>query len=93
MILNWSVSPSDYALIQEIAERAVALYQRHSLKYALQDVVMDLTATHANGCPLDLSGLLAAAPADFSHDIAGIRLHLDRETGQLMDCFTPRYAK
>lgn len=54
---------------------------------------MDITATHANGCPLKLAELLAADDFNFSHDVAGIYRHLDRTTGKLLDCFLPRFAQ
>lgn len=57
------------------------------------DVEMDLTATNANGCPLDLAKLLAFDDFNFMHDIYGIARHLNRRTGVLGDCFRPRCAK
>lgn len=54
---------------------------------------MDLTATHRNGCPLDLERLLDSNGVDFVHDIAGIARHLDRNTGRLGGCFLPRCAR
>jgi hypothetical protein len=54
---------------------------------------MDLTACHANGCPLDLEKLLNAPDADFGHDVLGIARHIDRETGVLGDCFLPRCTR
>jgi hypothetical protein len=54
---------------------------------------MDITACHLNGCKLDLAKLLAADDFNFAHDVLGIRRHIDRETGQLMNCFRPRFAK
>ena len=54
---------------------------------------MDLEVLHSNGCTLDLDGLLNARDFDLVHDITGIACHLDRETGQLKDCFVPRYAR
>ena len=55
--------------------------------------VMDLTACHANGNPLRLAELLAADDGNFAHDIFGINRHLNRQTGELMDCFSPRYSR
>lgn len=52
---------------------------------------MDISACHCNGCPLDLAGLLAASPFDFTHDLSGIMQHLDRTTGKLSR-FQPRFA-
>lgn len=57
------------------------------------ELLMDLTACHANGCPLDLEGLLNANGYDFFHDITDIVKHLNRTTGKLENCFSPRYAR
>lgn len=54
---------------------------------------MDLEATHSNGRPLDFEKLLGFGLVSFSHDIGGIRRHIDRTTGELGGCFTPRCAK
>jgi hypothetical protein len=78
---------ADDDLILAIAKRANADY-----KLPVIQVALDLTACHLVGCPLDLAGLLAARPSDFSHDIGEIRQHIDRATGQLLNCFVPRYA-
>jgi hypothetical protein len=53
---------------------------------------MDLTAVHANGCPLRLGDLLASDTFEFIHDIVGIERHVDRKTGKLRGFFVPRYA-
>jgi hypothetical protein len=89
--INWTVSALDFAVIVQIAERAVALAQRFREPYPQRLAVMDLQACHANGCPLDLEGLLTAQDGDFGHDVFGIRRYLDRETGKLQECFTPRF--
>lgn len=57
-----------------------------------QDYIMDLTACHANGMPLDLAKLLAAPPFDLVHDVCGIRDHINRRTGKIEDQFVPRCA-
>ncbi|KKK55056.1 hypothetical protein LCGC14_3078450, partial [marine sediment metagenome] len=41
---------------------------------------------------LDLARFLEGPDFDFAHDVWGIRNHLNRETGQLENCFLPRYA-
>lgn len=91
-MINWTVTKAEGAAIAKIVERAFGLAARTQEGARLQ-LTMDITAAHANGCPLDLGRLLAAAPFDFAHDIAGIQRHLDRSTGTLTDCFLPRYAK
>ena len=53
---------------------------------------MDLCAANTV-CPLDGEALLAFPDLDFFHDIAGIHRHLNRETGELNDCFQPRCAR
>jgi len=62
-------------------------------KYRPLEAQMDVTACHVNGCPLKLQELLEADDFNFSHDIFGIRRHLNRETGQLENCFLPRFAR
>jgi hypothetical protein len=56
-------------------------------------MMMDLEATHSNGCPLDFQKLLAADKFNFWHDINGIQRHIDRGNGKLLDYFLPRCAK
>lgn len=56
-------------------------------------LMMDIEACHCNGCPLDLVALLEAPrDIDVIQDVAGIVQHLDRNTGRLLEFFTPRYA-
>ncbi len=65
------------------AERELTLHN-----YKRTTLLMDL-----EGIPgLDLEALTTVAFLDFSHDIHGIRRHMDRSTypGKLMDCFEPR---
>jgi hypothetical protein len=56
------------------------------------DLTMDLVAARAN-CPLNFERLLGSSDADFAHDIAGIIKFMDRETGELRECFLPRAAR
>ncbi len=80
----------DRRLITKIASRAVRMVKCRGNIWHHFDVEIDLTATHCSGCPLDLEKLLAFSDDDFLHDVAGIRQHIDRITGLLMDCFDPR---
>lgn len=89
---SFRASPEDRKLIDQIANRAVAYAKTLDIPYDKLTASMDITACHANGMPLDLSKLLAAADGDFGHDIFGIRRHINRDTGQIMDCFVPRCA-
>ncbi len=55
------------------------------------DRMMDLELAHID-CPIDLAGLLAAEDGDFVHDVCGIHRHMDRSTGVVGGCFSPRLA-
>jgi len=100
-MVTFDVRREDATLIWDIAHRAVqqarkTLMATHgrveSDMLRPQDWAMDVTAVHANGCPLRLRELLLADDFNFVHDLFGIRRHLNRETGKLGDHFVPRFA-
>jgi hypothetical protein len=68
-------------LIVAIVERA-GLLGLHSTEQR-SSLLMDLNACHANGCILDLHGLLRSGESDFKQDIAGIQRHINREAGMM----------
>ena len=72
--------------------RAADMVKEVGGKYPSLDILMDVDACHSNGCPLQLQALLAADDFNFAHDVFGIRANINRHTGQLMNCFVPRYA-
>jgi hypothetical protein len=94
------VSGPDLEVILNIAERGVQYYEQAATNGTqatdsgreMLKIVMDLSLCHRLACKLDLAGLLNADNSNFVHDIMGIRRHLNRQTGQLMQCFEPRYA-
>jgi hypothetical protein len=88
--IRWWLSTHEAELIARIVERAVQLYGSAELDRRI--AFMDITACHCNGMPLHLAQLLAANNYEFSHDVAGITRHIDRETGKLTGCFVPRFA-
>lgn len=90
--VSFAVPATDRDLIKQIAHRAAAVIKGYGQKVDVVDVMMDLTAVHANGCKLRLSDLLAADNFNLLHDIVGIENHLDRETGQLSNHFLPRFS-
>lgn len=90
---SFAVDTLDASIIREIAHRAVTVARHVGAPYTLTTATMDITACHANGTPLRLRELLDAPEFDFAHDVLGIRRHIDRTTGQLQDCFLPRFAK
>ncbi len=80
--------------VNAIAKRGMALLKSLDLPLpTMLDLTMDIEAAHCNGCPLDLAKFLAFDDANFSHDLGGIRRHINRETGELGDCFLPRCAR
>jgi hypothetical protein len=90
-MINWNISNADFKLIVQIAERIESDIPNYPDDR--RTMIMDLNACHSNGCPLQLEELLTADSSDFSHDIYGIRRHIDRTTGKLQDCFIPRHAQ
>jgi hypothetical protein len=92
-MITFTTNKNEHKTIQAIADRAsVMALQIGKCEYERVTAAMDITAVHANGCPLRLGELLAAEPFDFAHDVFGIRRHLNRKTGQLEDHFMPRYS-
>jgi len=74
-------------IVDAIVERSVRMFIHDDSL----DALMDISATHIH-TPLRLNDLLNADDFNFVHDLAGIRRHLDRTTGQLMHCFSPRHS-
>lgn len=91
--VSFTVSKREREAIVEIARRAKSIALKHGGDYSMMDAEMDVTATHSNGNPLRLFDLMAADDFNFTHDVFGIRRHLNRETGQLEDFFRPRYSE
>jgi len=93
-MISFKTTKEDKQIILRIAERAHKFYPEIDKLH----FVMDVTAVHANGCPLDLERFETADDFNFKHDIAGIYRHLDRDDnsptgGQLLNWFLPRFAK
>ena len=91
-MINWHVSKEDHILIMRIVERIFAESTQAKRCLDMNTLAMDLTAAHANGTPLKLAELAEAEKFDLTHDVFGIVNHINRRTGQLEDCFLPRYA-
>ncbi|MCC2110380.1 MAG: hypothetical protein KDJ40_23540 [Hyphomicrobiales bacterium] len=90
--VSFEISDADRALMRDCADRAETLGVIGTDIDARISFEMDMTATHANGCPMDFARLLAADDFNFLHDVYGIARHLKRETGELLDMFRPRFA-
>ena len=89
-MIKWeNLGKTDMDLIDKITIRA----KKDCVDFVTpQTLNMDLTAVHITSCPLDLNRLLEADKGNFLHDIFGICSHINRETGELLNCFWPRYA-
>ncbi|MDA8121331.1 MAG: hypothetical protein M0Z38_02045 [Deltaproteobacteria bacterium] len=90
--IRFDVNREDALLIDKIVDRAVEAAQGAGWEYDALDARMDIAACHRNGTPLNLADLLAADDFNFSHDVFGIRRHIDRRTGKLLNHFWPRCA-
>lgn len=97
MTVKFTITPEDREIVARIGRRVAELYVERGEEILSSDVVigvlMDLTACHANGCPMDFARLENADDFNLLHDVAGIARHLDRSTGELTDMFRPRFAK
>ena len=89
MSVKFNLTTEERQLVEMIVDRAIVADE--SLDRLA--VTMDITACHRNGTPLKLAELLTADDFNFSHDVFGIRRHLDRKTGKLLNHFFPRYAR
>lgn len=85
-----AATPEEDAAIKKIVDCVYTLPL--TFHPARVQLTMDLTLCHNQGTKLDLEGLLAADDRDFMHDVMGVRAHIDRSTGKLLDRFAPRYA-
>lgn len=82
---------ADMMVIRDIAKRAVQLAEDSGTSIKSMDTEMDIACVHES-MPLKLADLLAADNFNFSHDVFGIRSHLNRQTRELEDCFLPRFT-
>lgn len=92
--ISFKVGKGEAAIIDMIVQRAITMESQRMSPQKLDrlKMTMDITACHANGNPLRLSELLVSEPFDFTHDVFGIQRHINRETGQLENFFTPRFS-
>jgi len=90
-IFKHTTKKEELVLISKIAKRA--LENMEDTHGDLLSLTMDIQAVHENDFPLRLQELHDAGEFDFFHDVFGIVIHLDRDTGKLKDCFVPRYAR
>jgi len=89
---SFETTREEMQIIRKIVARAVELAAVEGFPIDSMSLEMDVTACHANGNPLRLNELLAAPDGDFGHDVFGIQRYIDRKTGRLTDCFSPRFS-
>ena len=89
-MIAWAkVTREDYDTIKAIVDRAETLTV---MRINRMDLTMDLGAAHSH-TPMDLEKLLYFDDFSFAHDIDGISNCIDRNTGELRNCFLPRCAR
>lgn len=94
--ITFKTTAEDFELIAKIADRVQqleALHRDREDRRDLMSIVMDFCALQNSSTPVDLQRLLEADDGNFAHDAFGIARHLDRDTGELTDCFLPRFTK
>jgi hypothetical protein len=85
------INTADLVLIGKAVDRAVEIGKQNNFAVERISMHMDLCTAHIEG-PLNLDKLVQAPDGDFGHDVFGINRYLDRNTGQLTECFVPRCA-
>jgi hypothetical protein len=93
-MIKWGkTTKEEVQTISRIAKRANKIMERETGdSLDVMSTVMDLEATHTHGCPLKLAELEKADDVNLMHDVLGIARHIDRDTGELTNCFLPRFA-
>lgn len=84
----------DFVLIEKIADRARKIDREINGRSARTKLhhQMNVSACHASGNPLRLADLLAADEFNFVHDVFGIDRHICRDTGRMLNHFSPRFS-
>jgi len=80
------------AQVDSIVSRWLSMRRAAGLKAEARSTRMDLCAVHFR-MPLDFERLAEAPDFEVAHDVGGIYRYLDRRTGELTDCFVPRFLK
>jgi len=98
-MVNFTIADEDRELIAKIVDRTLGILDsvsplsKSDRKNRRINLMMDLTACHANGNPLRLADLVAADDFNVMHDVGGISRHIDHDTGKMTGCFLPRFSQ
>lgn len=85
-------SDDDELAVARILDRAKRMREDVGLDMDVLSLRMDLCATCAK-VALDIHALAEADDFNFEHDVFGIMANMNRKTGNLMNCFFPRFAR
>lgn len=97
-MFNFRLSLEEADIVESIVERAVSIAASAGWTYQRLEARMDIIVCHKYGCRMNLKALMNADDLQFSHDVFGIRRHLNRTTGRLDAIhgykgeFVPRFA-
>ena len=91
-MINWAELETTTVDIITIADIAKRYKKLTNCNRELVKINMDIELAHSNH-PLNLNGLLNASDLDLAHDVGGIIQHLNRASGKLEDCFSPRWSE
>lgn len=88
---TYEASPEDWAISRLIMDRIMEIALANGFdEINRQALHQDLMTAHCNATPLNLFQLLISSNDDFTHDILGIGLHIDRSNGKFFNGFEPR---
>lgn len=90
-MIDWNkTTDTDLVLIRKCAKRAYKEL-KNIVPISFMDLEMDITAANI-ASPLKLEELLNADDFNFAHDICGIRANINRDSGEMNNCFLPRFT-
>ena len=84
---HWS--KEDEPDVAYVVERSREMFAKFGHRIDVLSLRMDLAAVNAV-IPLDFAKLANFDNPNLLHDVGGIIKHMNRETGDLEDCFIPR---
>lgn len=92
-MIRWEkLSNSDHRAIKQIVDRLIDYGHIDQMPIDRLSATMDIAAAHLK-TPLRLEDLQKADEFNFKHDVYGIMNHINRNTGELNDFFTPRFTR
>ena len=74
-----------------IVAKYADLLDKNSIPYEKFGLEMDILRTHKL-LNLRLKEMANCDDGNFGHDVLGIYRHLNRQTGEMEDCFVPRFS-